>query len=438
MNDESLLIQNARIVSSAFIEETTIWIEKGIIRSLGNIPGNIRPAKIIDAKNLYVLPGVIDSHVHFREPGMEWKEDLNTGSRAAVSGGVTSFLEMPNTQPPTTTAEALAHKKHLASQKSYAHYGFFLGAAPGNLDQINDIPDIPGIKVFMGSSTGTLLLSDFQKLEQLFSTAQKLLAVHAEDDMEIQQNKNIFPSEQCVYNHPLIRSPKAALNAVRKAVSLANRYQKRLHLCHLTSLEEVEFLSGNKNSLISCEVTPQHLFLSSPEVYERFKCLAQVNPPIRDLSHAKTLWKALKNGIIDLIATDHAPHTLEEKSKPYGEAPSGAPGVELSLPLFLDQVNKGHCSLKEVAKWMCERPAKIFQIKNKGFIRPGMDADLVLIDLDQSKTVRNQDLQTKCRWSLFEGMPLKGWPVMTLVDGHVTWREGTFFEDYKGRELLFS
>lgn len=369
---------------------------------------------------------------------MEWKEDLHTGTKAAVSGGVTSFLEMPNTQPPTTTAEALAHKKHLASQKALAHYGFFIGAASDNLCQLKNIPDIPGIKVFMGSSTGNLLLSDPKQLEELFSTAQKLLVVHAEDDREIQENKKSLSSEKGVYNHPFIRSPKAALNAVKKAVSLANRYQKRIHLCHITSLEEVEFLLTAKNPLISCEVTPQHLFLSSPEVYDRFKCFAQVNPPIRDLSHAKALWKGLKNGLIDLIATDHAPHSLEEKSKPYGEAPSGAPGVELSLPLFLDQVNKGHCTLKEVVRWMCERPAKIFQIKNKGFIRPGMDADLVLVDLNRSKPVQNRDLHTKCRWSLFDGMTLKGWPVMTLIDGHVTYREGTFFEDYKGRELLFS
>lgn len=437
MHTASLLIKNARLVSSASIEETSLWIENGIIRSVGNIPENIRPEKIIDARNLHVLPGVIDAHVHFREPGMEWKEDLLTGTKAAVSGGVTSFLEMPNTQPSTISLETLAHKKHLASQKALAHYGFFMGATADNLDQLNTIPNIPGIKVFMGSSTGSLLLSDPQKLEALFSKSNQLLAIHAEDDDEIKQNKNRISSEKGVSNHPLIRSPKAALNAVQKAVSLATRYKKRLHLCHITSLEEVEFLSAAKNAFISCEVTPQHLFLSSPEVYDRFKCFAQVNPPIRDLSHAKALWKALKTGLIDLIATDHAPHTLEEKSKPYGEAPSGAPGVELSLPLFLDQVNKGHCTLKEVVKWMCERPAKIFQIKNKGFIRPGMDADLVLIDLAQSKTVHNQDLHTKCRWSLFDGMTLKGWPVMTLVDGNLTFEGGSFHEDYKGRELHF-
>ena len=437
MNTASLLIQNAKIVSSASIEETDLWIEGGKIRSLGNIPGNLHPEQIIDARHLFVLPGVIDGHVHFREPGMEWKEDLFTGTKAAVSGGVTSFLEMPNTRPSTTTAETLAQKKELARQKALAHYGFFIGASSDNLGQLNNIPGIPGIKVFMGSSTGNLLLSNPSQLEELFSFSEKLLAVHAEDDMEIQENKKSFSSEKGVHSHPLIRTPQAALNALKKAVSLSTRYQKRTHLCHITSQEEVEFLSTAKNPFLSCEVTPQHLFLSSPEVYDRFKCLAQVNPPIRDLSHAKALWKALKSGLIDLVATDHAPHTLEEKSKPYGEAPSGAPGVELSLPLFLDQVNKGHCTLKEVVKWMCERPAKIFQIKNKGFIRPGMDADLVLIDLELSKSVRNQDLQTKCRWSLFDGMTLKGWPVMTLVDGHVTFREGSFFEDYKGRELLF-
>jgi dihydroorotase len=412
-----------------------VWVENGVIRSVGaglKAPG----AKTIDAKGLTLIPGAIDPQVHFREPGMEWKEDLASGSRAAAAGGVTSFLEMPNTSPNTVTSELMAAKKKIASVKSLVNYNFFIGATPEALPDLLSTPNVCGIKIFMGASTGTLLVDKLSDLDRIFSMGRRLIAVHAEDEALIRENKTRYGAAANVADHALIRSPEVALRATRVAVELSRKYDRRLHILHMTTQEEAEFLAREKQGLpVSAEVCPQHFLLHAPECYDNLGTYAQMNPPLREKRHGEALWHALKTGVIDCIATDHAPHTREEKDKGFPHAPSGMPGVETSLPLMLNRANQGLCSLADVVRWMCENPARLYGIKNKGRIEAGYDADLVLIDMAREKTIENGKLQTKVNWSPYNGWKTKGWPVMTMVNGNVVYREGEFFTDIPGREM---
>jgi len=433
--NSSLVIKHAQIVSSQKIFQADVLIEHGKIKQVGE---GLLASQVIDATGLHLIPGVLDPHVHFRDPGLEWKEDFETGSRAAASGGVTSFFEMPNTAPSTTTRETMKQKKQRASQKSLVNYNFFIGATPDNLEELNAVQNVCGIKIFMGCSTGSLLVSEKKDLEVIFSNGRRLIAVHAEDHAELLKNEKKFGVRGGILSHPEIRSPQVALKATQTAVSLSKKYKRRLHILHLSTAEETEFLALEKEKgLISVEVCPQHFLLQAPEIYEKLGCFAQMNPPLRDKRHGEALWKALKEGVIDCIATDHAPHTYEEKSLPYGEAPSGMPGVETSLPLMLNLVNVGKCSIQEVVKWMCENPYLLYQVKNKGQIAPGFDADLVLVDLKKKKTIENGKLHTKVNWSPYNGWTLQGWPLMTFVNGNLVFREGEFFEQVKGQELQF-
>jgi dihydroorotase len=429
----SLVIKNAHIVSSKKIFQADVLIEDGKIKELGE---GLQASQQIDATGLHLIPGVLDPQVHFRDPGFEWKEDFETGSRAAASGGVTSFFDMPNTNPLTITREAMKSKKERAAQKSLVNYNFFIGATPNNLEELNAVENVCGIKIFMGSSTGSLLVSEMKDLDAIFSKGQRLIAVHAEDEAEILKNQKKMGVGGGVLNYPQIRSPLVALKATQNAVLLSKKYRRRLHILHLSTAEETEFLAREKEEgLISAEVCPQHFLLHAPEVYEKLGCFAQMNPPLRDKRHGEALWKALKAGVIDCIATDHAPHTSEEKKKPYGDAPSGMPGVETSLPLMLNRVHEGKCLLQDVVKWMCENPYLLYRVKNKGQILPGFDADLVLVDLKKRKMIENEKLYTKVRWSPYHGWTLQGWPVMTFVNGNLVFREGEFFEQVKGREI---
>jgi dihydroorotase len=375
--------------------------------------------------------------VHFRDPGLTWKEDLETGSRAAAAGGVTGFLEMPNTQPATTTVELMAAKKARAASVSLVNYNFFIGATPEALPDLLTTPNVCGIKVFMGASTGTLLVDKLADQDRIFSKGSRLIAVHAEDEALIQENKARYGAAAKPADHALIRSPEVALRATKTAVELSRKYKRRLHILHMTTQEEAEYLAKEKSGLpVSAEVCPQHFLIHAPECYERMGTYAQMNPPLRDKRHGEALWKALKAGVIDCIATDHAPHTREEKDKGFPHAPSGMPGVETSLPLMLDRVNQGLCTLQEVVRWMCEAPARLYGIKNKGKILPGYDADLVLLDMGREKIIENGKLQTKVNWSPYHGWKVKGWPVVTMVNGHVVFREGEFFTDRMGREMI--
>ncbi|XZO01623.1 MAG: dihydroorotase [Microcoleus sp.] len=390
----------------------------------------------IDASGLTLLPGVIDPQVHFREPGLEHKEDLFTASCACAKGGVTSFLEMPNTRPLTTTQAALDDKLRRAAEKCLVNYGFFIGATSEILPDLLSAHPTSGIKVFMGSMHGDLLMDDAAVLEAIFAKGDRLIAVHAEDQARINQRRQEFAGISDVAIHSQIQDNQAALLATQLALKLSNKYQRRLHILHLSTGEEAEFLRQEKPSWVTAEVTPQHLLLNT-SAYENIGSLAQMNPPLREPRDNEILWQALRDGVIDFIATDHAPHTLAEKAQTYPNTPSGMPGVETSLPLMLTQAMKGRCTVAQVANWMSTAVAKAYKIPNKGKIAPGLDADLVLVDLEKYRPVVGKEMASKCGWSSFEGWNLTGWPVVTIVGGKVVFENGKLDTNVRGKALTF-
>lgn len=390
----------------------------------------------LNAEGLTLLPGVIDPQVHFREPGLEYKEDLSTASRACAKGGVTSFLEMPNTRPLTITKEALADKLERAAQKCLVNYGFFMGATPENLPDLLEANPTPGIKIFMGSMHGPLLVDREEILEPIFAKGDRLIAVHAENQDRINRRREAFAGQTDPAIHSQIQDEQAALEATQLALKLSKKYQRRLHILHLSTGREAEFLRQDKPAWVTAEVTPQHLLLNITD-YAKIGAKAQMNPPLRSPENNDILWRALLDGVIDFIATDHAPQTLEEKAKPYPNSPSGMPGVETSLPVMLTQAIAGRCSVAQVSNWMSTAVAKGYNIPNKGAIAPGYDADLVLVDLNNYRPVLASELQTKCGWSPFEGWQLTGWPVVTIVGGQVVYDHGKLNLEVRGKALKF-
>ena len=390
----------------------------------------------IDATGLTLLPGVIDPQVHFREPGLEHKEDLFTASCACAKGGVTSFLEMPNTRPLTTTQAALDDKLRRAAEKCLVNYGFFIGATAEILPDLLNANPTPGIKVFMGSMHGDLLMDDAANLEAVFAKGDRLIAVHAEDQARINQRRQEFAGVTDIAVHSQIQDNQAALLATQLAVKLSKKYQRRLHILHLSTGEEAEFLRESKPSWVTAEVTPQHLLLNT-SAYETIGSFAQMNPPLREPRDNEILWQALRDGVIDFIATDHAPHTLAEKAQTYPNTPSGMPGVETSLPLMLTQAVEGRCTVAQVANWMSTAVAKAYKIPNKGKITLGFDADLVLVDLEKYRPVVREEMASKCGWSPFEGWNLTGWPVVTIVGGKVVFENGKLDTNVRGEALTF-
>ncbi len=433
--ERTFLIYGGTVVTPRETIPANILIAGDTIQAILSPEDKPHADETFDATGLTILPGIIDAQVHFRDPGLTHKEDLETGSRAAAAGGVTSFLEMPNTKPATTTAEALADKKKRASEVSYVNYGFFIGATKDNLDVINSVPNVAGIKIFMGSSTGDLLVDTPEALEEIFKNGKRLIAVHAEDEAILKANKEKF-KQATLHDHYAIRSAEAALEATKLAVGFSQKYNRRLHILHLSTKEEVEYLSQNKPWQVTVEATPQHLLLYAPEIYDEKGTLAQMNPPIRTRDHRDALWQALEEGIIDMIATDHAPHTLEEKSRPYGEAPSGMPGVETLLPVMLTEVAKGNSTLDQIAMWLAERPAIVYSIENRGFLREGYFADLVIVDMNEKRTVKREQVYSRCGWSIWEGRELTGWPVLTMVNGEIVYHRGNFTLG-SGKEITF-
>jgi dihydroorotase len=375
----------------------------------------------IDATGLYVLPGVIDDQVHFRQPGLEHKEDLAHATRACAKGGVTSFLEMPNTKPTTTTVERLHQKLDLAAQHCLVNYGFYMGATPSNVEELKQARRTPGIKIFIGSSTGDLLVDQQEALEQIFAETTLPITAHCEDEATVRANAERLAGIHDVAVHSQIRDHEAAMIATRRAISLAKRHRHRFHVLHVSTAAEVAEIR-NHEGLITAEVCPHHLFFSVDD-YPRLGTLIQMNPSIKFRSDNEGLWQALLDGSIQVVATDHAPHTWEEKQQAYPASPSGLPAVENSLALFLNQVNRGRCRIEQVVRWMCEAPAAVWNLKDKGYLRPGCDADLVLVDLHAQRTIRHQNQQTKCGWSPWDGETLTGWPVMTMVGGQWVFRQ---------------
>ncbi|NJL64921.1 MAG: dihydroorotase [Methylacidiphilales bacterium] len=394
------------------------------------------PTIEIDASGLTLLPGVIDPQVHFREPGLEYKENLFTASCACAKGGVTSFLEMPNTRPLTTTQQTLDDKLQRASQKCLVNYGFFIGATSENLPDILSAHPTPGIKIFMGSMHGQLLVDTEAGLEPIFARGSRLIAVHAENQGRINQRRQEFAGITDPAIHSQIQDNQAALEATQLALKLSQKYQRRLHILHMSTAEEAELLRQDKPSWVTCEVTPQHLLMNT-SAYAKIGTLAQMNPPLRSPHDNEVLWQALRDGIIDFIATDHAPHTLEEKAQQYPNSPSGMPGVETSLALMLTAAMDGKCTVPQVVNWMSTSVAKAYGIANKGAIKPGYDADLVLVDLNNYRPVLRKELFSKCGWSPFEGWNLTGWAHTTIVGGQIVYQDGKLFTDVRGRALQF-
>ncbi|MBD3881551.1 dihydroorotase [Phormidium tenue FACHB-886] len=435
---QNLLIRNARILlpSGEFLRGDVEICDRLIAQVAPTIPNSSASTREIDAAGLTLLPGAIDPQVHFREPGLEYKEDLFTASCACARGGITSFLEMPNTKPLTTTQAALDDKLSRAAAKCLVNYGFFMGATAENHPDLRLAHPTPGIKIFMGSMHGALLVDQAAALEQIFAEGDRLIAVHAEDQDRIRQRREQFAGITDPAIHSQIQDNQAALLATQQALHLSKKYQRRLHILHMSTAEEAELLRQDKPAWVTAEVTPQHLLLNT-SAYETIGTLAQMNPPLRSPHDNEVLWQALLDGVIDFIATDHAPHTLEEKAKGYPNTPSGMPGVETSLPLMLTQAMQGRCSVAQVAHWMSTAVAQAYRIPNKGAIAPGYDADLVLVDLETYRPVARAELQTKCGWSPFEGWNLTGYPVVTIVGGQVVYDHGKLNTEVRGRALEF-
>ncbi|NER22079.1 MAG: dihydroorotase [Symploca sp. SIO1C2] len=433
-----LLIRNARILlpTGEFVVGDVETRGREIVQVGPEISPSTRVDKEIDANGLTLLPGVIDPQVHFREPGLEHKEDLFSASCACARGGVTSFLEMPNTRPLTITQAALDDKLQRSADHCLVNYGFFIGATPENLPDLREANPTCGIKIFMGSAHGHLLVDHEEVLEPIFAQGDRLIAVHAEDQPRIRERRKQFAGITDPAIHSQIQDSQAALNATKLALKLSKKYQRRLHILHLSTGEEAELLRQDKPSWVTAEVTPQHLLLNS-SAYEKIGTLAQMNPPLRSPKDNQVLWQALLDGVIDFIATDHAPHTLEEKAKGYPNTPSGMPGVETSLPLMLTQAMEGRCTVAQVSNWMSTAVAKAYRIPNKGLIAPGYDADLILVDLDNYREVVREEVLSKCGWSSFEGWKLTGWPVVTIVGGEIVYERGKVNTEVRGQALAF-
>lgn len=391
--------------------------------------------EIIDATGLHLLPGVIDDQVHFREPGLTHKEDLRTATRACAKGGVTSFLEMPNTKPETITVERLHDKLALAATKCLVNYGFYIGATPDNVAELQAAERTPGIKIFIGSSTGNLLVDQQEALERIFAETTLPICAHCEDEATVRANTAALNGGKDYADHSRIRDEKAAVIATKRSIDLAFRHNHRFHVLHVSTAAETEFLRDHRG-LITAEACPHHLFFNTND-YARLKSLVQMNPSIKSPADNAGLWKALNDGRIQVIATDHAPHTLEEKDRPYPQSPSGLPAVENSLSLMLDAAHRGLCTVEQVVSWMCDAPARVWDIVNKGRIVPGYDADLVLVDLQKSATIRNSEQATKCGWSPWDGVTLTGWPVQTIVLGETVFKDGVINDNHRGGEIQF-
>lgn len=437
------LIRHATVVLPQGPLRTSVLIENGKIAAIDPAL-HTRADEVVDAHSHYLLPGVIDDQVHFREPGLTHKEDLTTASRACAKGGVTTFLEMPNTSPPTISRQRLREKLALAAEKSLVHYGFYLGATPHNLGELQaaqrELADqTPGIKIFIGSSTGDLLVDDQTALEAIFAGTSLPICAHCEDEATIQANAARLAPLHDVADHSRLRDRAAAVLATRRSLDLARRHRHRFHLLHVTTADEVELVADHRG-LITAEACLPHLFFHEAD-YARLGTLVQVNPSLKTAADQEALWQGLLDGRLQVVATDHAPHTLAEKQQPYtgghGGSPSGMPSIENSLALMLDQVYRGRCTLSQVVHWMCDAPARVWDLVSKGRIAVGYDADLVLVDLARTQTIRNDQQQTKCRWSPWDGVTLTGWPVRTWVAGREVFRDGRFDETVRGQAARF-
>ena len=418
-----LILKNGTVYTPGGPVEASIGVRGGRIAAIGTALGDA--GEVVDCAGLDILPGVIDSQVHFREPGLEHKEDLESGSRAAVLGGVTAVFEMPNTTPNTDSAERLEDKVKRGNHRMWCDHAFYVGATTANaaeLAELERLPGAAGVKIFMGASTGSLLVAEDEALAAVLASGKRRVAIHAEDEARLNARKDLRV-EGDASSHPVWRDDESAMLATQRILRLARAAGRRIHILHVTTPAELELIAQNKD-IATCEVTPQHLTLAGEDAYPRLGSHAQMNPPIRSAAHRDGLWHWLNQGVPDVIGSDHAPHTLEEKAKPYPASPSGMPGVQTLLPLLLDHVAAGRTSLQRVIELTSAGPQRVFGLVTKGRIAAGYDADFSIVDLKKRWTVTEEWLASRCGWSPFTGMDLTGKPVGTFVRGHrVMWED---------------
>lgn len=412
--------------------EGDLRVEDGRVAEIGTVSG--ADAEIVDLDGRWLWPGAVDAHVHFRDPGFPAKEDFASGSAAAVAGGVTTIFDMPNTKPTTTTVARLDEKRAMAATKSRCNYGFFFGANPSNLDEARRASNVAGLKIFMGCSTGDLLVYLPEDLERIFAGYEGRICVHAESELMLRERAAMFEDRDDPAVHSEIRSPEVAAEAVRMAAALAAEYDRHLHVLHLSTRVELEEIATS-GARVTCEVCPHHLFLDT-SAYERHGTFVRMNPPLRDAADVAAMWEALADGRIDMIATDHAPHSIDEKMKPYRRAPSGVPGVETMVPLMLDAAAQGRCTYDQVLAWCCHNPARVYGIEDRHMLTVGAYADVVVIDPELRREVVDEEQFTRCAWSPWAGRTLRGWPVATYVNGVLAY-DGQLHEA-RGREVSFT
>ncbi|MDC1124448.1 dihydroorotase [Pelagibacteraceae bacterium] len=432
----SLIIKNGSCYIDGKFMQTDIGLSGNKIKKIGKI--ELNSSKVYDATGKLVLPGIIDTQTHFREPGSTDVEDLESGSRAAVLGGVTSLFEMPNTNPPTSNLEEFDKKLKLAKNRMHSNYAFYFGATPKNIKQLSKLKDVEGccgVKLFAGSSTGKLLVDKEADIEKVISSSDRVVSIHSEDE-EILNLRKKFIKEGNVHSHPEWRNTECAISSTRRVVKIAERYNKKIHVLHVTTKEEIDFLAMHKKN-VTFEITPQHLTLYAPDCYDKLGTYAQMNPPLRTREHYDRLWVAVKNNIVDVLGSDHAPHSKENKNKNYPNTPSGMPGVQTIFPVMLDHVNNGKLTLQQLIKLMCENPCKIFGIKNKGYLKEGYDADLTIADMDKEVTIKDEMIASKCGWTPFNNHKVKGFPVGTIVNGNLVMSDGKVIVESKGTPLEF-
>ncbi|WP_066727121.1 dihydroorotase [Sphingomonas pituitosa] len=435
MANVELKLRGGRVHLPSGPADVDVGVSGGKIVAIGNVGD---ADETIDCTGLDVLPGVIDSQVHFREPGLEYKEDLESGSRSAVLGGVTAVFEMPNTKPNTDSAAAVADKLARAHHRMWCDHAFYVGATNHNAEHLAELERLPGtagVKIFMGASTGDLLVSDDANLARVLASGHRRVAIHAEDEFRMQDRLGErVPGDPA--SHPVWRDDESAILATRRILRLAREARRRIHVLHVTTPAELELLGQNKD-IATCEVTPQHLTLAGEDAYPRIGTYAQMNPPIRSGAHRDGLWHWLRQGVPDVLGSDHAPHTLEEKARPYPDSPSGMPGVQTLLPLMLNHVAEGRLTLQRLIDLTSAGPQRIFGLVGKGRIVPGYDADFTVVDLKARWTVDEAWLSSRCGWSPFTGMELTGRPVGTIIRGHRVMWEAQLAEQAIGEPVKF-
>lgn len=414
-----------------------LGVKGGRFAAIGDL-GKASASETIDCRGLHLLPGVIDTQVHFREPGLTHKEDLESGSLSAVMGGVTAVFEMPNTDPLTISAETLADKVRRGHHRMHCDFAFFVGGTRENVKDLTELERLPGcagVKVFMGSSTGSLLVADDKGLRDILKVIRRRASFHAEDEPRLTERKNLRV-EGDPRSHPIWRDEQAALIATERLVRIAHETGARVHVLHISTAQEMEFLAGHKD-VASVETTPHHLTLEAPGCYERLGTRAQMNPPVRDAAHKAGIWHGIGNGVVDVLGSDHAPHTREEKAKSYPASPSGMTGVQTLVPVMLDHVHAGRLSLLRLVDLTSAGPARLFGIAGKGRIAVGYDADLTVVDLKRRETITDRWVASRAGWTPYDGMKVTGWPVGTFIRGHKAMWQGELVAPAQGERVRF-